>query len=106
MPQLPDTSAYTNFRIAEKHFKNRSEPGHLPSLRTYDVVDLSRPDKLEDDEVWKAGWWGEMKGRYRKGKERARGERPQMDRYDQFQMIECGQGRMGYVIAEGMQNAI
>ncbi|WWD17760.1 hypothetical protein CI109_102201 [Kwoniella shandongensis] len=77
MPSLPDTT-HTAFRLTEKHFKNRSVKGQLPSLHEYqhNLVDLSRPDRPEHDEVWRAGWWSTNKSR--KGKERDLGERPDL----------------------------
>ena len=102
---LPDTSSHTPFRLAEKYFKNRSKPGVLPSLRNIGIVDLSRTDKEEDDEVWRAGWWGtevELGKKVRKGKERSRWERPALD-IDSFgfERIFLEDGKVGWIVAEG-----
>ena len=99
----PPTCSYTAFRLAEKHFKNRASPGYLPALRdapsTRQVVDLSRSEKEEDDEVWQAGWWGPSGQNVKKGKQRARGERSLLD--DPYERIDIGGGKIGHVLAEG-----
>nr|XP_031860915.1 alkylated DNA repair protein AlkB [Kwoniella shandongensis]KAA5527987.1 alkylated DNA repair protein AlkB [Kwoniella shandongensis] len=97
MPSLPDTT-HTAFRLTEKHFKNRSVKGQLPSLHEYqhNLVDLSRPDRPEHDEVWRAGWWSTNKSR--KGKERDLGERPDLALQ---QPITLHDGRVGYLVAPG-----
>ena len=93
---------YTAFRLAEKHFKNRSKPGQLPCLRgcraARAAVDFSRPERQEDDPVWRAGWWGPEGQKLKKGKERARGERPEPD--FARSSVDCN-GRTGFVVAEG-----
>ena len=102
-PTPPRNSSYTAFRLAEKHFKNRATPGHLPTLRdapsTRPVVDLSRTEKEADDEVWQAGWWGPSDQNVKKGKQRARGERPLLD--SPFERIDIGGGKVGHILAEG-----
>jgi hypothetical protein len=103
MPSLPDT-AHSPFRLTEKHFKNRSNPHQYPSLHNQSILDLSRPLLQEDDEVWQAGWWaipdaGSAK-RTKKGKERARGERPEMD-LGGLRGLRTATGRIGWVVAEG-----
>lgn len=102
------------FRLAEKHFKNRTTNA-LPALRglpefTQPVLDLSGPSDQSTDPVWQAGWWGEEytapssnPRRRKKGKERVigeRGERPCMD-LDGVPVLELKDGRRGYLVAEG-----
>jgi alkylated DNA repair protein alkB family protein 1 len=104
MPSLPDTT-HPPFRITEKHFKNRSDPSRFPSLHFQGIIDLSRPDDAEDDEVWQAGWWGNtdeltQSKRRKKGKEREKGERPQVE-VDGLRRIELRNQREGWVVAEG-----
>lgn len=109
------TSTHPAFRLAEKHFKNRATAA-LPALRDLPpfcraVLDLSRPDSCEDDEIWRAGWWGRTyeppaAGNGRKPKrarERARGERPPLPDLgaEGVRSLELGDGRTGYVVAEG-----
>lgn len=110
MPALPDTQ-YTAFRLAEKHWKDRSVNGRLPSLHDQDVVDLSRPELQEDDPVWQAGWWGATPGdeqasrwrKWKKGKERARGERPEACTRG-AKKITLRSGHDAWVVAEGPYN--
>ena len=96
--------SYSAFRLVEKHFKNRSNPLKYPSLRRHNVVDLSRPEAREDDEVYNAGWWSPEndmdKVRRSKGKERAKGERPEND-LSQLSMIQLEDGKIGWVVAPG-----
>lgn len=106
MPYLPDPqSSWTSFRQTEKHFKSRHIPHTAPVLPS-DVLDLSRPERAEDDEVWSGGWWGpeenegDVRYRRRKGKERARGERG-ADGSESVEILDLGGGRIGYLIAEG-----
>ncbi|RXK40273.1 alkylated DNA repair protein AlkB [Tremella mesenterica] len=108
MPSLPDIdSPHTAFRRTEKHFKSRVVKYALPSLRTLPVLDLSRPDDHEDDEVWKAGWWGpqdvDSLQRLRKGKERERGERPDLDvgLLKSVRQVTLEDGDVGWVVAPG-----
>ncbi len=102
MPSLPDTS-HTPFRLAEKHFKNRSVKGRLPTLHGQSVIDVSRPIHHEEDEVWQSGWWApecsDVK-RSRKGKERERGERPETD-LSGLRRIRLLSGREAWVVADG-----
>lgn len=99
----------TPFRQVEKHFKNRAIKGRLPSLRKYPVVDLSRPEKAEDDPLWTAGWWSpendvevDPSGRRRaKGKARALGERPGEMMLEGVREIRLLSGKKGYVVADG-----
>jgi len=105
MSHLPDPqSSHTPFRQAEKHFKSRLIPHTTPSL-PINILDLSRPATQEDDEVWRAGWWGPVEDepsvryRRRKGKERARGERGE-DGSDGLMTVDVG-GKLGYVVADG-----
>jgi hypothetical protein len=98
-------SSHTPFRLTEKHFKNRSQPLKLPSLRQHRVLDLSRPDEVADDEVWKAGWWSpenDTAGRVRrgKGKERERGERPEVET-EGLKRLRMNDGRIGWLVAPG-----
>ena len=138
----PPSSEHTPLRLAEKHYKNRSliksrlTPSlrgspELPeaqdksiagpsSFRRRSVVDLSRPENEEDDEVYQAGWWspendaveaylaenggqmGEVKRwlrTWRKGKARNLGERPG-DGGEGFKKVRVGD-KWGYVVAEG-----
>lgn len=102
------------FRLAEKHFKNRATPA-LPALRDVppsfcrSVLDLSRPPACEDDEVWRAGWWGRAYEppapgrRPRKAKERVRGDRPPLPDLEGegVRAVALADGRTGYVVAEG-----
>lgn len=108
----PDSDAagpsHTAFRLTEKHFKNRSNPLKLPTLRNQPVpvLDFSRPARQEDDEVWRAGWWSPMNEpgvRPRKDKRKARelGERPEQD-FAGLQRIELTDGRTGWIVAEGV----
>ncbi|KAK8866039.1 hypothetical protein IAR55_001190 [Kwoniella newhampshirensis] len=103
MPSLPDTS-HTPFRLTEKHFKNRIVKNHLPSLRSHihALVDLSRPTRQEDDEVWTAGWWSPDHDAEpsRRGKERNLGERPELDTTG-LKRITLSDGRIGYIVAPG-----
>lgn len=108
MPYLPDPqSSWTPFRQAEKHFKARHIPQTTPPL-PFGILDLSRPECEEDDEVWKSGWWGPeedegmVKYRRRKGKERARGGRGDSG-LEGIEALKMGDGRIGYVVAEGEQ---
>lgn len=101
------------FRLAEKHFKNRTTNA-LPALRnlldfTQAVLDLSGPPDQSADPVWQAGWWGteytepSPSRRRKKGKERAigeRGERPVMD-LDGVPCLRLKDGRTAYLVAEG-----
>lgn len=100
----------TPFRQVEKHFKNRAIKGRLPSLRKYPVVDHSRPEKVEDDLLWLAGWWSpendaaEMDPSARrraKGKARALGERPGDIMQGSVRSIRLSSGKKGYVVADG-----
>ncbi|WVR05994.1 alkylated DNA repair protein AlkB [Kwoniella sp. DSM 27419] len=112
MTSVSDTcsSNYTAFRLTEKHFKNRAVKGHLPSLRRYQqsLVDLSRPSDQNVDPVWQAGWWSPendlesdpSQPRRRKGKERAKGERPELD-YSALERVTMTDGRTGYLVATG-----
>ena len=104
----PAGPSHTPFRLAEKHFKNRFNPLKLPSLRNrpVPVLDLSRPARQEDDEVWKAGWWSpenEPGSRPRRGKGKARelGERPAQD-FEGLERNELNDGRTGWIVAEGV----
>lgn len=104
MPVLPDFTTHTPFRITEKHFKNRFVPNVYPSLRKTPVLDLSRPAEETDDEVWQAGWWGpdtETGRRLKKGKARARGERPEQDLAG-LKRVELADGKVGWLVKEGM----
>jgi len=108
-------AAHPAFRLAEKHFKNRATRS-LPALRDLPpeicqrVLDLSRPENADDDEVYTAGWWGESytaaprnsrRGRG-KGKERARGERPELDlAAEGVERVVLADGKVGYVVSEG-----
>lgn len=121
MPSLPDLSlasssqeTYTPFRLTEKHFKSHRLKDVYPSLREHDVLDLSRPPGLqEEDEVWRAGWWGprpdEVAGKFGerlrngkgwKGKERERGERPVCSEAG-VRRIVLQDGTEAFVVAEG-----
>lgn len=99
--------AHPAFRLAEKHFKNRATPA-LPALQGLpadlcaSVLDLSRPIDADDDPVWKAGWWGSTYGDKprRKGKERARGERPNAD-LSGLRSLRLADGKTGYIVSEG-----
>lgn len=106
--------AHPAFRLAEKHFKNRTTNA-LPALRglpefAQPVLDLSGPAEQAADPVWQAGWWGaeyappsSAPRRRKKGKERAigeRGERPCMD-LDGVRALQLADGRTGYLVAEG-----
>ncbi|ORY32229.1 hypothetical protein BCR39DRAFT_41711 [Naematelia encephala] len=106
MPSLPDTT-HTPFRLCEKHFKNRSLRGVYPTLHGRGVIDLSRPAKQEDDEVWRGGWWSagmseEELRRWRKGKGKARerGDREEVN-VDELKRIELSDGKVGWVVSEG-----
>ncbi|BEI80096.1 hypothetical protein CcaverHIS002_0106250 [Cutaneotrichosporon cavernicola] len=108
------TNAHPAFRQAEKHFKNRATHA-LPALRNVPpalcrpVLDLSRPDSCEDDEVWLAGWWGRayeppVTGqRPRKTKERPRGERAPHPNHEAegVRSISLADGKIGYVVSDG-----
>ncbi|WWC66508.1 alkylated DNA repair protein AlkB [Kwoniella pini CBS 10737] len=114
----PDAGAsthHTAFRLAEKHFKNRAVKDKYPSLRKYgdSLVDLSRPNKQEDDELWKAGWWSpanDYEGSTSnwkawvfasyKGKERDLGERPHLT-MSGLKEVKLGDGRVGWIVAPG-----
>ncbi|WVW82433.1 alkylated DNA repair protein AlkB [Kwoniella bestiolae CBS 10118] len=117
MPSVPDviTNQYTAFRLAEKHFKNRAVKNKFPSLRKYQdsLVDLSRPDRQEDDEVWKAGWWSPdhepnmtssgtswKPWKMGKGKEKEQGVRPDLPMSD-LEAIQLEDGREGWIVAPG-----
>jgi alkylated DNA repair protein alkB family protein 1 len=112
---MAPSPTHSAFRLAEKHFKNRATWA-LPALRGLPpdlcrpVLDVSRPANAEDDEVFLAGWWGEAydedadtpkrkKKASRKGKERARGERPDLG---ELPRVVLADGRAGYVVSEGM----
>lgn len=106
MPYLPDPqSSWTPFRQVEKHFKSRHVPHTTPALPA-GMVDLSRPERVEEDEVWLSGWWGDeedevtVRYRRRKGKERARGER-RGEGSEGVRTVRLTDGRIGYVVAEG-----
>jgi alkylated DNA repair protein alkB family protein 1 len=110
MPHLPDPqSSHTPFRLAEKHFKSRLIPHTTPSLPP-DILDLSRPLLQEEDEVWRAGWWGppedegSVRYRRRKGKERERGTRGD-DGSEGLQRVDVD-GRIGYVVADGLSFSV
>ncbi|WRT64267.1 alkylated DNA repair protein AlkB [Kwoniella shivajii] len=107
------TSKYTAFRLAEKHYKNRSVKGKFPSLRLHQdsLIDLSRPISKEDDPVWLAGWWSPFNEsddfnhswkpwNSSKGKERDKGERPDIDTSGMKQ-IQLADGKQGWVVAPG-----
>lgn len=107
MPHLPDiTTQHSAFRLTEKHFKKRSIKGTTPSLHGHTALDLSRPEAIEVDAVWQAGWWGpeeslyDVKHRLRKGKERERGERGEND-MGGMREVRLKDGRKGWVVAEG-----
>jgi alkylated DNA repair protein alkB family protein 1 len=62
---------------------------------------------VEEDEVWLAGWWGPdvdgvWGGRKNpwKGKERERGERPELI-LNGLKEVRLTDGRLGWVVAEG-----
>ena len=104
MPSLPDTS-YTPFRLAERHFKDRAINGRLPTLHDQNVIDVSRSERQEEDEVWQAGWWAPndvISRRSRKGKERERGVRPQSDDNSDLKRVKLENGLEGWVLAEGL----
>lgn len=109
-----DSDTHPAFRLAEKHFKNRTTAS-LPALRglpefTQPVLDLSRPGDHTADPVWQAGWWAEEYSlpssaprRRKKGKGRAigeRGERPPVD-LKEVPVLRLKDGRTGYLVAEG-----
>ncbi|OCF55339.1 alkylated DNA repair protein AlkB [Kwoniella mangroviensis CBS 10435] len=116
MPSVPDVTInqFTAFRQAEKHFKNRAVKDKYPSLRKYQdsLVDLSRPEQQEDDEVWKAGWWSpdhepdarsnrsDWKPCLFKGKEKDKGTRPDLPTSD-LKPIQLNDGRTGCIVAPG-----
>lgn len=113
MAILPNPqSSWTPFRKVEKHFKSRSVQHTTPVL-PLGVVDLSRPPRAEDDEVWQSGWWGPeedeaaVRYRRRKGKERARGERGEGDgTLEGVRAILLDDGRTGYVVADGQSVSV
>lgn len=104
--QISSNSTHTAFRICEKHFKNKSQPGKFPSLRSpFPVFDLSRPDRQEDDPIWNAGWWSpindsDARVKLKKRKSREKGERPELD-YEDLRRISLADGKTGWVVAEG-----
>lgn len=118
---------HPSFRLAEKHFKNRSTRAlpplkDLPSSLCLPVLDLSRPQsllKVDDldatglltlqgstqpvtdvshDEVWAAGWWARTYGDPRK-RIGETGERPPID-YEGITETTVN-GRKAFVVAEG-----
>jgi alkylated DNA repair protein alkB family protein 1 len=106
MPHLPDPqSSHTPFRLAEKHFKSRLIPHTTPTLPA-GIIDLSRPSTQEEDEVWRAGWWGppedegSVRYRRRKGKERERGTRGD-DGSLGLSKVDV-EGKVGYIVADGV----
>lgn len=118
MPSLPDihhSPTHTPFRQTEKHFKSHHLRDVYPSLRSHEILDLSRPPGPQDeDEVWQAGWWGPQPseidgfigarlkaGKGWKGKERMRGERPDVLLLDKVKKIKLDDGKEGYIVAEG-----
>lgn len=108
------THAHPAFRQAEKHFKNRATLA-LPALRDVPstlcrpVLDLSRTGLHEDDEIWRAGWWGRayeplVAGRKpRMARERPRGERPPLPDLEAegVRVVTLASGQTGYIVAEG-----
>jgi len=105
MPHLPDPqSSHTPFRLAEKHFKSRLIPHTTPTLPS-GILDISRPATQEEDEVWRAAWWGppedegSVRYRRRKGKERERGTRGE-DGSEGLSKVDVG-GKVGYIVADG-----
>lgn len=105
------SSALTAFRQAEKHFKNRANKDIYPSLRQWQdrLIDLSRPDSQEEDEIWAAGWWSPdhdvvpaaTSGRRRKGVEKKdKGERPELD-IASLESLSLHGGKTGYIVAPG-----
>lgn len=104
MPSLPDRS-HSPFRLTEKHFKNRAVQGLLPSLRSHSVLDLSRPTHPEDDDIYKAGWWGvSEQGDTRKSwkrKARDSGERPKTDGGERLRKVNLSSGPEGWIVTEG-----
>ena len=106
MPSLKDTS-YTPFRLAERHFKDRAVKDCLPTLHQQNIIDLSRPEQQEEDEVWQAGWWAPSEAisrRSRKGKERKRGERPEFTVNPELKRVKLDNGLEGWVVAEGKES--
>ena len=106
MPHLPDPqSSHTPFRLAEKHFKSRIKPHTTPTLPP-GIIDVSRRPTQEEDEVWRAGWWGppedegSVRYRRRKGKERERGTRGE-DGSEDLKRVDVG-GKVGYIVADGV----
>ncbi|KAL0241944.1 alkylated DNA repair protein AlkB [Cryptococcus tetragattii IND107] len=105
------SSTLTAFRQAEKHFKNRANKDIYPSLRQWQdrLIDLSRPDSQEEDEIWAAGWWSPdhdivpvaTNGRRRKGiVKKNKGERPELDTASHKSLPLHG-GKTGYIVAPG-----
>ncbi|WWC86377.1 alkylated DNA repair protein AlkB [Kwoniella dendrophila CBS 6074] len=110
MSESDKTTQYTAFRLAEKHFKNRASRDKLPSLRKYQdtLVDLSRPHRQEDDPLWHAGWWSPlndadvksaswMPWTFGKGKERDKGERPELS-ISELKEIQLKDGKVGWIV--------
>lgn len=105
------SSTLTAFRQAEKHFKNRANKDIYPSLRQWQdrLIDLSRPDSQEEDEIWAAGWWSPdhdivpvaTNGRRRKGiVKKNKGVRPELDTASHKSLPLHG-GKTGYIVAPG-----
>lgn len=105
------SSTLTAFRQAEKHFKSRANKDIYPSLRQWQdrLIDLSRPDSQEEDEIWAAGWWSPdhdvvpaaTNGRRRKGIEKKnKGERPDLD-IASLESLSLHGGKTGYIVAPG-----
>ncbi|ORX36067.1 hypothetical protein BD324DRAFT_630043 [Kockovaella imperatae] len=97
----PSTS-YTAFRKTEKHFKNRSSQSRLPTLYACEAsraaLDVSRPDRQEDDPVWQASWWGAEQQNVRRRFQRDKGKRPELSEVPRE--VRCG-SKTGYVVSEG-----
>ncbi|WOO85238.1 Alpha-ketoglutarate-dependent dioxygenase abh1 [Vanrija pseudolonga] len=107
------------FRLAEKHFKNRSTAAlpalrGLPSSLCLPLLDLARPAEEDDDSVWRAGWWSNVytsevpkpgKSRKRRNSravsnEPARGDRPELE-LDGMKRVFLADGKEGFLVAEG-----
>ncbi|WVO16942.1 alkylated DNA repair protein AlkB [Cryptococcus depauperatus] len=102
---------HTAFRLAEKHFKNRAYLNRYPSLLQWKerLIDLSRSQAQEDDEVWQAGWWSpenetelinNQTKKSKQGKEKEKGERANLDTSN-LSKLRLKDGAVAYVVAPG-----